>query len=407
MTTSPLSKQREWLLLLSLAGMQFTHIMDFMVMMPLGPQLMRLLHITPTQFGFLVSTYTLSAAIVGFLAAFIVDRFDRKRTLLVLYAGFICATLLCALADSYASLMAGRAIAGAFGGMLGATVMSIVGDVIPESRRATAMGTVMSAFSLAAVAGVPTGLLLAEHFSWRAPFIFLCVLSLPLWLIAYRFIPAVTGHLVPHRAQSPWSQIHYIFTQPAHLKAYALIACLMFAGFSVIPFISPYMVANGGLTEVDLKYIYLCGGAATFFTARLIGKLADKIGKPRVFTALAILSLPAILALTHWRPAPLSLTLMASTLFMVVVSGRFIPAMAMVTSSVLPQHRGSFMGFNSAIQSLCSGLAALMSGALIHRAPEGQLLGYDHVGYIACGFTLVCILIVQHIRPLDSLPLNR
>ncbi len=390
-SAAPLTRRHEWLLLLTLTVMNFTHIMDFMVMMPLGPQLMRLFQVSPSQFALLVSTYTFSAALAGFVGAFIVDRFDRRQTLLVLYAGFGLSTLLCAAANSYGSLLLARAVAGSFGGLMGATLMAIVGDVVPAERRGAAMGTVMAAFSLSAVAGVPCGLLLAEHFGWQGPFVFLALASLPLLWLARRMVPPLRGHLVPHRPRNPWQQMRFMYSQPVHLRAFAMMASLMFAGFSVIPFISPYMVANAGLTEADLKYIYLCGGLATLFSARLIGWLADRVGKIRMFIGVSLASLPAILLLTHWQHAPLGATLAVTTLFMVFVSGRMVPAMAIVTGAVAPQHRGSFMSFNSATQQLASGAASFSAGLLIQRGAHGQWAGYDLVGYAACGFTLLCI----------------
>ena len=386
-----LTRRHEWLLLLTLMAINFTHIMDFMMMMPLGPQFMRLFHISPQQFGMLVSTYTFAAAAAGFISAFLVDRFDRKRTLLFLYAGFALSTLLCAVASSYWMLLLARAVAGGFGGIVGATVLAIVGDLIPDKRRGTAVGTVMSAFSLSAVAGVPSGLLLAEHFGWQGPFVFIAMVAAPLWLAARSILPPLHGHVTPHRSQTPWQQVRFMYSQRIHLRAFALMASLMFAGFSVIPFLSPYMVATVGVAEHDLKYIYLCGGLATLFSARLIGWLADRIGKVRMFVGVALLSLPAILLLTHWRSAPLALTLSITTYFMVFVSGRLVPAMAIVTGAVAPQHRGSFMSFNSATQQLAAGLAAFGGGLLMHKDAAGVLQGYDVVGYFAGGFTLLCI----------------
>lgn len=361
------------------------------MMMPLGPQFMRLFQISPQQFGMLVSTYTFAAAISGFVSAFLVDRFDRKKTLLVLYAGFAFSTLLCAAASSYWMLLLARAVAGGFGGIVGATVLAIVGDLIPDKRRGTAVGTVMSAFSLSAVAGVPAGLLLAENFGWQGPFLFIAAAAVPLWLCAQQVLPPLHGHISPHRRQSPLQQIRFMYTQPIHLRAFALMASLMFAGFSVIPFLSPYMVASVGVAEHELKYIYLCGGLATLFSARLIGWLADKYGKVRVLVTVSLLSIPAILLLTHWQPAPLALTLCVTTYFMVFVSGRLVPAMAIVTGAVAPQHRGSFMSFNSATQQLAAGTAAFVGGLMMHKDATGALQGYALVGYGASGFTLLCI----------------
>src|SRR5207245_8497359 len=113
----------------------------------------------PLQFALVVSSYGCSAALAGLLAAFFIDRFDRKITLLVLYAGLTIGTLLCAIAPGYWSLMMARIVAGAFGGIGGAFILVIIGDAFPEIRRGRATGVVMTAFSIASIAGLPVGML--------------------------------------------------------------------------------------------------------------------------------------------------------------------------------------------------------------------------------------------------------
>ena len=264
------SALNERFLVVVLAGVQFTHIMDFMVLMPLGPQLMRVMHISAREFSFLVAAYTLSAAIAAFMTAMFIDRFDRKQSLLFLYGGFSASTLLCGLAPDYITLLMARALAGAFGGVAGAAVYSIIGDAIAQERRGRATGAVMSAFSISAIAGVPTGLYLATLFDWRAPFLFLALMSSSLILVAaWRILPSMRGHLrhgVPH--VHPLQQAKAIFADTNHRRALALPATLVFGGFSVIPLLSPYAVGNVGLKESDLAYIYFFGGLATAFTSR-------------------------------------------------------------------------------------------------------------------------------------------
>ena len=383
--------KRELALLLVLAGIQFTHIMDYMVMMPLGPQFMRLFDISPQQFALLVSIYTFSAGICGFIAAFVIDKFDRKTALMFLYGGFALATLLCALAPGYEWLLAARAVAGAFGGVMGAVVYAIIGDAIPESRRGAATGTVMSAFSLAAVAGVPTGLFLATLSDWRAPFYFLTVVSGLILIAVWYIVPAQRRHLEHKHERNPLKQLHAIFSNRTHLTAFLMFATLMFAGFSVIPFISPYMVANVGMKESELPYLYFFGGLATFFSSRLIGKLADKQGKRKTFALIAVASIIPIMLLTHFPKTSVVWAVAVTALFMVLVSGRLVPAMALITSSVEPRLRGSFMSFNSAIQQIATGFAALMAGAIIGESASGELLNYGTVGIVASLATLGAI----------------
>ncbi|MHB8471375.1 MAG: MFS transporter [Gammaproteobacteria bacterium] len=378
-------------LLWILAAVQFTHIMDFMVMMPLGPQFMHLMALSPQQFGWLVSIYTFSASLCGFIAALYIDRYDRKHALLFLYGGLTVSTLLCALAPGFGMLLAARALAGAFGGILGATVFSIIGDVVPEQRRATATGTIMMAFSLSAILGVPIGLYLANHFSWRAPFLLLSAFGAIVLGLAWQALPALRSHLDHYHEPRLLKQLHAIFSVPRHLNAFALIATLMFAGFSVIPYISPYLVANAGLPEGDLPILYLCGGLVTLLSSRGIGRLADRWGKHRIFIIVAGLSIAPILIVTHIRHVALGSAIAIMILFMVLVSGRLVPAIALITSSVEPRLRGSFMNFNSSIQQLSAGLAAAGAGAMIGKTPTGALAHYDQVGLLAALCTLICI----------------
>ena len=242
----PRLARHELALLLTLAAVQFTHIVDFMIMMPLGPQFMRLFAIDPHAFGLLVSSYTFAAAASGFVAAFWIDRFDRKRALLFLYAGFIVATALCGLAPGYPLLLAARIVAGIFGGVMGGLVLAIVADLVPFSRRATATAIVAASFSLAAVAGVPAGLWIAAHFSWRTPFLALAVLSVGVGIAAARLLPPLRSHLAHATRRRPLAQLRAIFGVRNHLRAFAFTLTLMFAGFTVIPFIAPYNVANVG-----------------------------------------------------------------------------------------------------------------------------------------------------------------
>jgi predicted MFS family arabinose efflux permease len=390
--------RRELALLLTLAAMQFIHIVDFMVMMPLGPQFMRLFALGPDQFSVLVSTYTFAAAVSGFLAAFRIDRYDRRKALLALYAGFLCATALCGFAPNYPLLLAARAVAGAFGGVIGALVLAIVADIVPYARRARGTAIVSAAFSAAAVMGVPLGLWLSTHWSWRAPFLALALTGIPIGLVAARLIPSLTSHRRDATHRHPFAQLAVVFGEANHRRAFALTIALMFAGFTVIPFISPYYVANVGIREADLPLVYFAGGGATLFTAQLIGRWADRYGKKRVFTRIAYASIVPLLVTTHLPPAPLVVAVAASTLFFVLVSGRFGPAMALTTGAVEPRLRGSCRSFNAAIQQLAAGAAALTAGLMIGRAADGSLTRFGWVGVLAVACTLLAIVLAQRVR---------
>jgi predicted MFS family arabinose efflux permease len=389
---------REGWLLFILAAIQFTHIMDFVIMMPLGPQLMRVFQITPKSFGFLVSAYTFSAAISGFISTLFIDKFDRRNALLSLYIGFIIGTFCCAIAQSYFLLLLARIVAGAFGGVIGALVFAIIGDAIPEARRGAATGKVMAAFSIASIAGVPRGLYLASKTNWHAPFYLLSALSLVVLLVSYRVLPAMRGHLTSARNSNPVAVVGEILRNRNLLWALSLMVMLTLAGFTVVPFISPYLVANVGFAESELAYMYLFGGLATVITSQIAGRLADRFGKQRVFMYVAIFSVVPIVLLTNLKPAPHYIVLLITTTFFIAFGGRFVPAVSLITSSVAPRLRGSFMSFNSSIQQLASGLSAFLSGLIIQKSAAGPLLHFDTIGIIASVATILCIFIIRQLK---------
>jgi len=401
-TPEPLEPARERVLLVTLAGIQFAHILDFMVMMPLGPILMRELGVGTHEFGLLVSAYTFTAAFTGVLAAVFVDRFERKRMLLTMFALFALATLACGLAPGYGTLLLARGTAGAFGGVLGSMVQTMVGDLIPFERRGRASGTIMSAFSLSTVAGVPLSLYLANHFGWRFPFIFIAVLSCGFLLLGWKMLPALRGHL-PTATVSETERAHPLAAMAAvlrdgnHLRALVFMALIMFSGFTVIPYITIYITANVGIRQEDIPLIYLFGGCATFFTSRLVGRLADAHGKIRVYRAMALCSMVPLFVQTHLWPVPLWIMIFWSTVFFIFVPGRMVPAMAIVTSAVQPRLRGTFLSMNGAVQQLASGCASYIGGAMIAADASGHIVGYGTVGYLAIAATLTAMAFVGQI----------
>ncbi len=375
------ARRNERLVLATLAAVQFTHVMDYMILMPLGSQLMRMFSIGPAQFSHLVAAYSLAAATTGLIGGFLMDRIDRKRALLTLYAGFGLATLACALAPNYPVLLLARVAAGAFGGLAASIVTAIVGDLVPPERRGAALGVVMTSFPIASVLGVPTGLFLAGLFEWHAPFYLLVGLSLVVGVSAWKLLPP----LPPHPTTTPaFRQMREILLEPVHLRAFALSVVLVFAGGCVIPFMAPSMVANVGLTEAQLPLVYLAGGAFTFFTMPWFGRLADRHDKLHVFAAISAFACVATLVLTHLPAAPVLAALLATTAFMIGMSGRFPPATALITNSVEARYRGGFMSVNSAVQQAAGAAANLVAGLVVTQdAATGRLNGYAHVGYLA------------------------
>jgi predicted MFS family arabinose efflux permease len=386
-----LTSRRERLLIAILASINFTHIMDFVIMMPLGPQFIRVFHIDTSQFALMVSSYTFAAAVSGVVCSLFIDRFDRKRALLCLYAGFIVGTLLCGFSSSYPLLVGARIVAGAFGGVAGGLVLAIVGDVIPPNRRGKALGIIMASFSVASVIGIPIGLYFATAISWRVPFVGLAAGSLLVLAAAMTGLPRLTSHLTNEAGRNRLREIRAVLAERNHIRAWLLTTALMFGGFTIIPFLSPYIVSNLKLAESQLSLFYLCGGACTFLTSQVIGRLADRFGKRRVYSMLAISSLVPILVVTHLPPVSLGVALIWMTVFMVLVSGRFVPAMALITGSTTPAHRGSFMSVNASVQQATAGSAAMVAGAFLVQEGNGPIVGYGTVGLLASAFTLLSL----------------
>ena len=396
--TQTLSPGRERWLLLTLAGIQFTHILDFMIMMPLGPQFTQLFGISNAEFGLLVSAYTLSAGASGLLGSFYIDRFGRKRLLLTLYALFGLATLSCGLAPGYGWLMAARIAAGVFGGILSALSQTIVADVIPFERRGRAMSVVMTSFSVATVAGVPLGLWVAAHWSWHAPFIAIALAVLLLWIGAEFTMPSLQSHLDHGRSQHPLAAVGQVLGAANHLKAFALSALMMFAGFVVIPYITIYVQHNGGMRADQVPWIYLFGGVATLLSSRTMGRLTDRVGKIAMFRRMAwVLPLP-LMATTLSEGLPVWGLVMISTSLFATMSARMIPGMALVTSAADPRLRGTFMTLNSSVQSAAMGLAAIVGGLLIGRDAQDHLTGYWMTGLVGSVVSLITVWLAAQIH---------
>jgi predicted MFS family arabinose efflux permease len=393
--------KNERLLLLVLAAGMFAHIMDFMIIMPLGPQLMRLLDISSQQFSLLVASYTVTAGVAGFLAAFFIDRYDRKKTLVLMYAGFALGTIACAFAPTYASLLLARSLTGAFGGVLGALILAIVSDVVPLERRAQGIGVVMASFGVASVFGVPFGLFLASKFSWHAPFLFLGGLAIVITILVVATVPSLTKHLSSDGHRSPMQVLREIFGKRNARLGLTFTSVLMLGHFTIIPFIATYLVGNVGFSEDELTYIYLVGGICTLLFSPWVGRMADKYGRLRIFTIFGSLVIIPIVIITNLTPVPLAVALMVSAIFFIFSNGRMVPSTTMETAIIKPEIRGSYMSIRSSVQQLTSGLASFIAGMIITEetsvfdAKAKALVNYHYVGVIAVFFSLVSLYVAR------------
>lgn len=394
---------RERATLLVLATVQFTHVVDFMIMVPLGPYLTEAFTLTPGQFATVVAVFGIAAGLAGLGATLVFDRFDRKKTLLALFAGLGVATLACALAPTYEWLMFARVLAGACGGLTGSVVTAIVGDVVPRERRGRGMAFVMSAFAIGQIVGVPAGLWLAEYFHhWHAPFFALALLTIPIWCGAAVLLPPVREHVQQNAGTSVRSRVRDIITEANHWRAFALVAMLTVSGMVIVPFLPASLVGNAGVPRERVFWIYVCGGLATLVTNNLFGRIGDRLGHVRVFNISSVGAIIPVLAVTSIGSWPLPWVLVTTTIFMISMGARWTPSMALVTMSVPARLRGGFMSLNSAIQSLFMGVAAFLAGRIVVEGADGRIERYQWAAVVSLLALAVAAVLIRRLRIVDE-----
>ena len=379
-----MQKKEIWLIVL-LASINFTHILDFMIMMPLGNYLMPFFDITPRQFSFLVGAYPITAFFSGFAAAFFVDKHDRKKVLVFAYIGFLIGTLACGTSTTYGLLLASRILTGLFGGLIGAQVLSIVADLFGYERRGAAMGAVMSSFAIASTIGVPLALYLANLFSWHAPFIFVVALGVVIVFLVIKYIPNMDSHI--HEKDDSKHRFHVLLNVvQSREQSLALVfsALVMMGHFLIIPFINPYLEFNKHYSRDITPLIYFFGGIASFGAAIFLGRFSDKVGKLKVFSWAVFVSFGMVWIITNLPSLlPFSIVLLFFAIWFVVATGRAVTAQAMISNVVSQEQRGSFMTFNSSVQQLGTGIASLIAGFIVTKDSAGKLYRYEWVGYIS------------------------
>lgn len=394
--------RNENLLIFILAVIQFTHIVDFMIMMPLGKQFMEIYEISPQQFSMLVSSYAFAAFVAGLVGALFIDRFDRRHALMVLYAGFTVGTLVCALAPSYSIFLAARALTGAFGGTLGAVILATIGDIIPFERRGSAISKVMIAFSAAAIVGVPAGIFLAGNYGVSMPFWVVGVLSCFFFIVSFFTVPSLRGHLVEvDGAQvnaSPSEVILSVSTDPNQRSALLFSLVLILGHFTIIPFIAPYLQLNVGFTENEVALLYAIGGCVTVVCMPIFGRLADKFGHSTIFTVASVGAFFSIYAITNLPEVALVTALVIAASFFMVASGRNIPATTLVTSVVKPDKRGSFMSIRQSVNEAGLALSSLIAGLIVVEQPDGSLGRYHIVGYFTIGMSIIAVFLARRLK---------
>jgi predicted MFS family arabinose efflux permease len=386
------------LLIALLAFTQFTIILDFIIMSPLGAILMPSLNITTGQFGVAVSAYAFSAGLSGILAAGFADRFDRKHLLLFFYVGFTLGTLLCAVAQNYHVLLFGRIVTGLFGGVIGSVVLAIITDLFPLHLRGRVMGFVQTAFAASQVLGIPAGLFLANHWNWHICFAAIVGLSTAAIIVIAFAMQPVDAHLRLQQDGNPFRHLIATVGQPRYTLAFAVTTLLATGGFVLMPFSSAYTVHNLGIDIAHLPTIYLVSGLFTIVMGPLVGRASDAFGKYPTFVFGSVVSVIMVLIYTHLGQVSLTTAIVVNVLMLVGIFSRMIPSQALMSAIPEQSQRGSFSAVSASLQQLSGGLGSVLAAAIIAQEPDGSLIHFDRLGYIVVTTSIVLMIAMYFVE---------
>jgi predicted MFS family arabinose efflux permease len=374
-----------------LAILQFTVILDFMVLSPLGAILLTELNIKPTQFGLVVSVYAFSAGASGLLAAGFADKFDRKKLLLFFYSGFIMATFLCAIASSYQFLLGARIITGIFGGVISSICFAIITDLFQLEVRGRVMGFVQMSFAASQVLGLPIGLILANHFGWHSPFWMIATTAILAWIIIAIYMKPIIAHLQSKYERNAFEHLWKTLSKRIYLKAFLATVFLATGGFMLMPFGSAFGINNLKISMNDLPLLYGVTGFTTIIFGPLLGKLSDSLGKYKLFVIGSFMSMLMVLIYTNLDETPLWIVITLNVILFIGISSRMISGSALMTAVPEQKDRGAFMSINSSIQQISGGIAAGVAGLIVVQSESGILKHYNLLGYVVVTSMLITI----------------
>jgi predicted MFS family arabinose efflux permease len=380
-----------------LAFLQFTVVLDFMILSPLGAILMHDLAVVPAEFGLVVSAYAFSAAISGLLAAGFADRFDRKKLLLFFYTGFVVGTLLCGFAPTYRFLLAARMVTGLFGGVIGSISMAIVADLFPLEARGRVMGFVMTAFAGSQVLGIPLGLYISNAWGWHAPFLMIAAVSAVVGVVIFTTLRPVDAHLNKPVDRHPLHHLISTVLKPRHQWGFAATMLLALGGYMLMPFGSAFSVHNLGVPLEKLPMIYMATGVAALFAGPIMGRVSDAVGKYRTFAAGSLAAIGIVLYYTRLGVTPIPIVMAINVAMFSAISARMVSAQALASAVPLPQDRGAYMSISSSMQQLAGGVASACAGLLVTQSGDGYLEHYPRLGYVVATAMAATIVMMARI----------
>ncbi len=373
-----------------LALTQFTVILDFMIMSPLGDILMKSMHLIPSEFGLAVSAYAFSAGLSGFLTAGFSDKFDRKKLLLFFYIGFIIGTVLCGIAHTYWFLVAARVITGLFGGVIGSISMAIVADLFALQQRGRIMGFIQMAFGASQVLGIPIGLYIATGWGWEMPFLMVAVLGVLIAGVIGFYLKPINDHLRVKSEKSAFAHLWHTLAQRNYRIGFMATALLSVGGFMMMPFGSAFAINNLHVTEQQLPLLFMVSGLSTLVIMPFVGRLSDKVDKYKLFVIASLWLMAMCIWYTNLSATPLWIVIVLNVLLMAGVTSRMIPSSALTSAVPALQDRGAFMSINASLQQLAGGVAAALAGKIVVQQTNfSPLEHYDTVGYVVVVFSLI------------------
>jgi predicted MFS family arabinose efflux permease len=381
-----------------LAFLQFTIVLDFMLLAPLGAIVIPALEITPAQFGDVVSAYAFSAGVSGILAAGFADRFDRKKLLIFFYTGFMAGTLCCALAHNYVALLLARMVTGLFAGVVGAASMAIVTDLFPLSMRGRVMGFIQTAFAASTVLGLPLSLVLSSRWGWNAPFFLIVgVCAVVGGTILGRLRP-VTAHLMLHPDRNPLHHLLHTLTTRSYLIGFVTTAMLTMGGFLLMPYSTLFVVHNVGISIDQLSLVYLITGLVSAVMGPIIGRASDAFGKFRIFAFGCAATIVMVLIYTRLSNVTLWTLITVSALLQIGIFSRMISSSALMSALPKPSDRGAYMSISSSLQQMSGGLAAMLGGLVVKQLDNGRLMHFDVLGDVLVCTTLLSFVLMYFVN---------
>lgn len=385
------------IVILILALTQFSVVLDFMVMSPLGDLLIKDLKITPAQFGVVVSSYALSAGLSGFLTASFADKFDRKKLLLFFYGGFIIGTLFCGLANSYWLLVFARIFTGIFGGVISSISLAIVADLFDFNHRGRVMSFLQMGFGMSQILGIPISLYLAKVWHWQAPFYLIVILASIIFFVALFVLKPVNAHLKLQR-ENALKHLWQTISNREYRIGYIATAFMSLGGYLMMPWGSTYSVNNIGISQADLPLMFMIVGLATFAIMPVVGILSDKLNKFTIFTGASVLMVITVLIYTQLPKVSLFLLILVNVFMMMGIMARMVPSQALAASIPAMKDRGAFMSINSSLQQMAGGVAALIGGWIVQQKTQSSPLeNFDNLGYLVVAVILINILLTYRV----------